>query len=129
MAENHGFYYADVANAAERGGPMWKVAAQGYEAAGEDLPLITEGVFMKRDHRDRFCANILRKFNGQFVTPAIFYLTESRKLLMERRSNWARRFGELEHEVGSELFDHHVLDGERHVSLEERASFLLNIDA
>ena len=127
MEETLDFYYADVANAAARGGPMWKLASEQYTEHGNDRGLVTEGVLSKRDHRDRFCTNISRVQKDTLVAPVIFFLKDSVELLMERRSGWARRFGDLEHETGSEIFAHHVIDGEKYTSLEMRAQFIMDV--
>lgn len=119
-------YYADVANATARGGAMWKIASDQYTEHGEGMGLITEGVLAEREYRDRFCNKIFRAQKERVIKPNVFFLQESIDLLKHRRPGWERRFGDLEHEIGSEQFRHHIINGRKYPSLEMRAQFVMD---
>jgi hypothetical protein len=137
LADSGEFFYANLGEDPRfgQGMSMWRLALDLYETNGGGKAFITEGVLGTRENRDRFAENIWRKINGRkgltFAAPVFFLLKESLATLNQRRpSRSVDAYQELEDklEIGSDKFQHFVLDVEQNPGLDDfdaRGNYIL----
>lgn len=139
VAEKHGYFYADIGTDPQfgQGTPMWQIAFDQYKRCRPNINLITEGVLSTRDRRARLASKIWKKSRElgkgyRLYEPVLFWVKEPLEVLNSRRpSRSVEAYRELEEnfEIGSDLFQHFIIDSVKEPALRDldaRVTFIMD---